>query len=130
MSAVVRLTKQPSVGVDRDMALAADDLLAGVIAARLAMRRFDRLAVDHRSRRACFATLPFPIEHEFDVMDRLEQEAPRQFAEPAVDRPPMAEMHGQHPPAAARAPSSIFKQALSLTESQNRRSYRARISDG
>ena len=64
--------QQPPVGVDRDMALAADDLLAGVIAARLAMQRFDRLAVDHRSRRACFATLPFPVEHEFDVMDRLE----------------------------------------------------------
>src|SRR5690348_15278400 len=36
-------------------------------------------------------------------MDRLEQEAPRQLAEPAINRPPVTEMHWQHPPAAARA---------------------------
>ncbi len=82
--------QQPPVEIDRDMTLAADDLLAGAIAACLAVRRFGRLAVDHRGRRACFATLPFPVEHEFDVLDRLEREAPRQFAKPVVDRPPDA----------------------------------------
>src|SRR3974390_276293 len=76
--------QQPPVRIDRDMALSANDFLSGVVATRLAMRRFDRLAIDHRSRWACLAPLSLAVEHEFDVMDRLEQETARQFPAPTI----------------------------------------------
>lgn len=50
-----------------DMALAADNLFAGVVAASLAVRRFDRPAVDHRSRWARLASLPLPIKPIFQT---------------------------------------------------------------
>ena len=87
--------QQSPLRVDRDMPLAADDLLSGVIAARLCVRCLDRLTVDNRRRWACVASLSFPTEHKLDIMDRLEQKAPRQVAEPAIDCSPVTEMHRQ-----------------------------------
>lgn len=94
--------QQSPVGVDRDMTLSVDDFLAGVIAACLAMRGFDRLTVDHAAD-GSLRDLAAPDRASVDIMDRLEQQTPRQPAKPTVDRPPVTEMHRQHPPAAARA---------------------------
>src|SRR3954464_3274009 len=66
------------------------------------MRRLHRLTVDHRRRRARFTSRPLAVYHQRHIMDGLEQEPPRQLAEPAVDRPPMPEVGRQHAPAAAR----------------------------
>jgi hypothetical protein len=41
--------KQPAIGIDGDVTLAADDLLGRVEAADLGRRGLDRLAVDHGS---------------------------------------------------------------------------------
>lgn len=90
------------LSASRRVRLAADDLLVGVITPCFGLQSLVRLAVDHRRRRAGFAALLLPVEHQFDIMDGLEQEAARQFAEPAINRPPMAKVDRQHPPAAAR----------------------------
>ena len=95
--------QEPPVGVHRDVALAADDLLGPVVTACRPLRGFDGLAVDHRRRGARLAPRPLPVQHQRHVVDGLEQEAPSQFAKPAVDRAPMAEMDRQHALTSARA---------------------------
>ena len=83
----------------------------GVCAPRLSCRRRNlssfhaassRLTVEHRRRRARFTSRPLAVNHERHVMDGLEQEPPRQLAEPAVDRTPRREVGRQNAPAAAR----------------------------
>jgi hypothetical protein len=46
------------------VALAPDDLLAGVVAACSGMRGLDRLTVDHCSARARLAARPLPIDRK------------------------------------------------------------------
>jgi len=43
------------------------------------------------------------IGHQFDIVDRLEQKATRQFTEPAVESAPELKMHRQHAPTATGA---------------------------
>ncbi|QBL94377.1 hypothetical protein KSAC_21740 [Komagataeibacter saccharivorans] len=65
--------QQASVHIDGNVALAADDLLTGVVTSCLGVRH----------------------------LDALEQEALGLFAKPAVNSPPVPEMDRQHPPATA-----------------------------
>src|SRR5439155_7083451 len=95
--------QQSPVGIDRVMPLVPDDLLAGIVTPCFCMRGLHRLAVDDTRARVLFAPLPLPVEHQFKVMYSLEQEPPRQFAEPAIDRLPGSEVDRQHTPPAARA---------------------------
>ena len=95
--------QEPPVGIHCDMALAPDDLLAGVVTPCLCLGRLDGLAVDHGRRRAGLASGSLTVEHQRHVVDSLKQKAPGQLAEPTIDRLPWSEMHRQHPPAAARA---------------------------
>src|SRR5579859_4276233 len=67
------------------------------------MRSLDRLAIDHRSRWTSLTPGLLSVDHQRQIVDRLEQEPPGQFPKPAVDRLPSAEMDRQHAPAAARA---------------------------
>jgi hypothetical protein len=48
------------------------------------------------------ASLALPVEHQFEIVDRLKQKSPRQFAKPAIDRLPSPEVDRQHPPPASR----------------------------
>ncbi|OAG75557.1 hypothetical protein Amal_03257 [Acetobacter malorum] len=93
--------QQAAIGIDGDMPLAPDDLLACVIASRLCVRRLDTLAVDHTARRVRFTSFSFTIEHRIDVMDRAEQEPAHQTAKPPADWLPGAEMNRKHLPPAA-----------------------------
>lgn len=71
--------QKPPVGIDRNVALAADNLLAGVVAPmRASGRSLHRLAVDHPGRWAGLAPGPLTIQHQRHVVDGLEQKAPRQ----------------------------------------------------
>ena len=59
-------------GIDEDMALAAHDLLSGVIAANPAcFRCFHRLAIDHARTRLGLAPLEFARLHGQMEADRL-----------------------------------------------------------
>ena len=63
---------QMSRRVGKDVALAAVDLLAGIIAARTpALRGLDRLAVDHASRRTGLASGPFARLLQQQKIDRF-----------------------------------------------------------
>ena len=53
--------QQAPVGVDRNVALAPDDLLARIITPCVSMRSLDRLAVDHAGRRARLAPGPLTV---------------------------------------------------------------------
>lgn len=95
--------QEPPVGVDGDVALAARDLLARVIAPLCAWcRGHHRLAVDHTRRRGGLSAGPLAVRHQRQFVDGLEQEPARQLPERAIDRLPRPEMDRQHPPAAAR----------------------------
>ena len=62
------------IGVDEHMALAAVDLLAGIIAARsTGLRRLHALAVDDSRRGTGLPPNPFTIGHDERVVDLLEQ---------------------------------------------------------
>ena len=95
--------EEPAVGVDRDVALASDDLLAGVVAASLGAGRLDALAVDDAGRRARLAPNPFAIDHHRHVVDRLEEEPPHEAAKPPVDGPRGRKILWQHAPPGAGA---------------------------
>ena len=69
--------QQPTIGIDSNMALAANDLLSRIVAARFGARRFDRLAVDKARAGARFATHPFAIRHQGDFMDGTKQKQPQ-----------------------------------------------------
>ena len=58
----------------------------------------DALAVDHRYCRTGFATSLFQVEHQFNVINGLEQEASRQLTKAAMDRATVPRMDRQHPP--------------------------------
>src|SRR3990170_2994911 len=84
------------VGVDERMALAAVDLLAGVIATRPAgLGRLDALAVDDRGRGAGLASGPLAVGHDEGVVDPLEHAAVTPGREPAVDRAPRRKVRWQ-----------------------------------
>jgi hypothetical protein len=83
ISAMVRFTHQKSaVRVHRDVALAADNLLVGVVTAGLRGRRLDRLAVDDGGREACLALGTLVVHHQGHVVDGAEQRQPREAPEP------------------------------------------------
>ena len=86
--------QEPAVSIDRDMALAPDDLLAGVVTPCFALRSLDRLAVEHPRRGAGLAPGPLTVHHQRQVMDGLEQEASGKFPKPAVDRLPGSKVIG------------------------------------
>jgi len=90
------------VGVDHGVALAALDLLAGVVASGTAgFDGLDALAVDHRRRRARLAPDPLAIEHDEVMVEGLEQALPAKPEEPAVDRRHRRKILRQHSPRAA-----------------------------
>ena len=91
--------QQPSVCVDRNVTLASDDLLVGVVTACACRRCLDGLTVDDRSRWARLAPDPFTVHHQGDVVDGAEQQQPHEAAEPPIHRLPRAEIGRQHPPA-------------------------------
>jgi hypothetical protein len=92
--------EQPAVGIDGDMAFAAGDLLAGVIAAFPGCRSFHGLAVDDPGRRARRAPSALAVGHQRDIVDRVEQEPPNEKAKPPVNRLPGRKIARQHLPAA------------------------------
>ena len=95
--------QQTTVGVDGDMSLTSDDLLASVITSCFRFSSLDPLAVDDAAGRARLASDPLTVKHQRHVVDGLEQEAPHEPAKPPVDRRPRRKVLRQHPPAAARA---------------------------
>jgi len=94
--------KQPAIGIDGNVTLAADDLLGRVEAARLGHRGLDRLARDHGGREARLTPRTLAVHHQRDVVERVEQQAPNEAPEPPVHRLPRREIAGQHLPATAR----------------------------
>jgi len=61
--------QQTTVGVDGDMLLASDDLLASVITSCFRFRSLDRLAVDDAAGRARLASDPLTVKHQREVVD-------------------------------------------------------------
>ena len=94
--------QKTTVGVDRDVALAARDLLARVVSPCFSFRSFDRLAVDDAPGWARFASHALSVEHQRDIVDRLKQEPTDKSAKPPIDRLPRREIIRQHPPSPAR----------------------------
>ena len=68
--------QQPAIGIDGDMALAADNLLAGVIAALAGRRGLHRLTIQDAGRRARLPPRALAVEHQRHIVDRPEQELP------------------------------------------------------
>jgi bifunctional DNA primase/polymerase-like protein/D5-like protein/primase-like protein len=95
--------QEAAVGVDDDMPLAADDLLAGVVASRFGRRCLHCLAVGDARRRAGLAARTLAVHHQRDVMDGAEQQQTHEPPKPPVDRLPGRKVLGQHAPAAAAA---------------------------
>src|SRR3954462_11895483 len=90
---------RPPVCVHQRMALAALHLLPGIIAAgTAALGGPDRLAVEDRGARACFAPPPLPVGRDQGVVDGLEQPAVAPSREPAIDRWPGRQVGGHQPP--------------------------------
>src|SRR6478609_2943118 len=94
--------QEAAVGVHRDVSFTPDNLLGGVVTPCFSRRSFHRLTVNDGCRRAGLTPRTIAVEHQFDVVDRLEQEATRKLAKPAVDRAPAPEVSRQHAPATAR----------------------------
>src|SRR3954453_10112394 len=93
-----------AVGVDHGVPLAAEHLLAGVVATRAAGLGFlDALAVDNGRTRACLASGPLAVEHHQPMRDRLPHMGTSPRREPAVDRLPRRKARRQHPPRDAAA---------------------------
>ena len=90
--------------VDGDVALAAHRLLASVVTALGPWRgRLDGLAVDDRSGGLDGTVRQGAIDHERDIVDRGEHQAPRQTSKLPVYGLPGREMDRQHAPCASRA---------------------------
>jgi len=96
--------QEAPVGVHRDVALAPDRLLGGVVAP-LRPRRWGlhRLAVYHARTRTGLTAGAFSVHHQRDIVDRAEQHQPNKATKPPIDCLPRREVLRQHPPAAARA---------------------------
>jgi hypothetical protein len=93
--------ERPPVGVDQGVALAAFDLLAGVIAPGAAgFDGLDTLAVDHRRRGARLSPDPLAIAHDEGMIDGLEQALPTKPKKPAVDRRHRGKALRKHSPCA------------------------------
>jgi hypothetical protein len=94
--------QKTAIGVDRDVALATHDLLAGVVSPCFRFRSFDRLAVDDAPGWARLASDALSVEHQRDVVDRLKHEPTHESSKPPIDRLPGREVIRQHPPSPAR----------------------------
>ncbi len=94
--------QQRSVGIDGDMALAAGDLLARIVAAFLGIWRLDRLAVEDARRRARLPAGPPPIRHQGTIMDGAAQRLSHESAKLPVDRLPGRKIAGERLPTTTR----------------------------
>ena len=78
---------QVTLGVGEDVAFAALDLLASIIAPRTAaFRGFYALTVDHTGARRSLATLRLARDHQQRMIDREPQAVVAPQIEPAPDR--------------------------------------------
>src|SRR5271170_5603751 len=89
--------------VDDDVALAAFDLLAGIIASgTAAFRRLDRLAIDHASARAGVAPHLLARSHDQHVVDLSQRAISRPAVEITLDRRIRGKLFWNLPPLATR----------------------------
>jgi len=96
--------QETPVGIDRDVALAADNFLGAIIAARaLCGRRLDRLPVEHRRIRFGRAAAARPVDHQGDLVDGPKHQTARQAAKPPIHHLPEREMDRRHSPFATGA---------------------------
>ena len=90
---------QIALGVGQDMALAAFDLLAGIIAARTtALGGLDALAVDDAGAGRGFAAMDLAHGHQQRMIQRLPQPVVAPQVKPAPDGRYRREAWWQHPP--------------------------------
>lgn len=76
-----------AIGFDEGLALAAHDLLAGLVAARASgLVRFDALAIDDAGARLRRTTLAFAIDHQQRMVERLEHSAVPPGRKSAINR--------------------------------------------
>jgi hypothetical protein len=66
--------QQPPTSIDRDVTLAPDDLLVGIVTARTCCWLLDGLTVDDRCRWTCIASQLFTIHHQGNIVDGAEQQ--------------------------------------------------------
>ena len=96
--------QEQAQNIHQDVPFAAGDFLAGIVAAHASLiADLDRLAVQHRRRRAGLATSGHADTPAQDVMEAVPQPALNPWAVNPIDRAPGAKFVGQQTPGTARA---------------------------